>query len=129
MRALLIATLLVVTLAGCTQPTQPIAAQALQLAMKNDDAHVLDLARIAKQGILERGVLATKAATRPADEVLTTTTNDLEQVSWLQLQHERNRSLCLLVKLYIDSQKGVLDIWWGEAKESVAEVTANPAAK
>lgn len=108
-------------LAGCTQPSQPIARQALTLSMQADDTHVLDLSRGWKHEALERGALALKAATRPAEEVLTDTANTWERIGWLQIQHERKQACTRIALYYIDTQEGVLNILWRRLKAAWSE--------
>lgn len=102
--------------AGCTAPTQPIAKEALKRGMTNDDAHILDLARIAKQNIAER--YAAQLATKPAPEVVFEAINEAEKVSFIQIEHAKNTGHFLLTLEYVGSQEGVLDLWYNDFKAS-----------
>lgn len=105
-------------LAGCTDPTQPFARTANRDAMVTDDQIVLDLSRATKQAALEK--YAIMAQHNPSDAVVGLT-NELEKVSWLLVQHERNRARKLLVGLWIAQQEGVADLWYNDLKGAIKD--------
>lgn len=113
---------------GCTPPMQPIAAQSLSRFQASNSQHINDLAMLAKQQVVNSAVQV--AATQPASVAIEYTANEMEKVSWLQVQAERNNARLLLVKEFVDSRRGILNIWWDDLKvawdkSASAEVTTS----
>jgi hypothetical protein len=125
---------------SCTAPTQPIANQAFKEGLNRQDKLVADLAALAKWEILNRyGRLAEQAAastTQPAEvrgaevkALVKDGMNAWEEVSWLEVQHERNRRVFMIADIYIKSQQGILNIWFKELSEAKAKVDSDNALK
>ena len=79
---------------------------------------------------------AVKAQDETAAVAATTKTfNDCNKINWFQIQYERARSELRVAQMYIQSQEGILDIWYNELKAAKAEadakdiLTTQPAAK
>lgn len=123
-----------VALAGCTDPTQPIASEAISRGVAGDDRVVEDLSTIAKQYAVDKGVASARAvaASGKGDEAqgaVESTANAFETVGWLQIQHERNRALIRVGQTYVYSQKGIANILVDEAKQAKKNADAAKAAK
>jgi len=111
-RIVILSVMFVLAFSGCTKPTQPIAAQAIQRGMHHTDSIVDDLARMSKQAAVDKAVLDVKNAKTPEEsqkavEKLATT---FEKVGWLLVQYERGRNLTLIGERFIWEQKGIFDI-------------------
>jgi len=108
---------------ACTPPTQPIAERALQTAQAGEAAVVQDFSNLAYQASLDKATAAVRATPASAPDVLQQMGHEYEQVAALLQRHERNAQLLAVTKLFVESQKGILNIFWDEL------VSANAAAK
>lgn len=114
-----------IAMAGCTMPTQRIAADSLQRGIAHENSIVYDLSNIAKQAATDKGVAAAKAAAiqgsvTGAQSAVETALSEFEQVCWLQIQHERARALMRVGQRYIWSQEGIVDVLLKEFDEAKA---------
>jgi len=110
-------------IAGCTAPTQPIAAESLRIGIQQEHTVVTDLANIAKQSAVDQGVAKARAAAEQsnpdsAQSAVEEAVTQFDKVGWLLIQHERARSMLRFGQMYVWSQKGVFDIIVDDFKEA-----------
>lgn len=118
----------VLFVSGCS-PTQKIAAEAMQRGIDTEHTIVVDLSTLAKQSILNRFAAEAKLAAAAGDEsaaqkVVERLVTEWDRIGWLEIQHERARSMVRIGQVYIWSQKGIFTIIkeeWDEAKKTADE--------
>lgn len=108
---------------GCTSPTQPIAERALDAGTKQEHTIISDLAAIAKQSAVDKGVADAIAAVKNQDvdaakTAVENAVTQFDKIGWLQIQHERARALLRMGQTFVWSQEGIFDIMIGEFQES-----------
>lgn len=108
---------------GCTMPSQRIAAEAIDRGAKQEHNIITDLTKIAKQSAVDNGVAKARAAAASnnpdaAQAAVQEAVTQFDKIAWLQIQHERARSLIRVGQSYIWSQKGIFDIMVEEFQEA-----------
>jgi len=114
---------ILVVLAGCTAPTQPLAAQSLQVGADQEHSIVYDLATMARQSATNVGVAEAQAAALASDPELAKkavekAVSEFDKVLYLLVQHERARALIRVGQRFVWEQKGVVNIMIDEFKEA-----------
>lgn len=108
---------------GCTAPSQRVAADALQRGVDQEHSIVSDLSTIAKQSAVDNGVAEARTAAAngnadAAQAAVEKAVSQFDKIGWLQIQHERARSMIRVAQTYIWSQKGIFDIMVKEFEEA-----------
>ena len=119
----------VLAMAGCTSPSQKIAAVSVQRGMEHINNIVYDLATESKQSAIDIGVLEVKAAVASQNEdaavaAVEKAFNKCNRVAWLQIELEKAKSYVRMGQLYIWSQQGVLDIIMRDFRKAKATADA-----
>ncbi len=123
---------LALSVAGCTSPSQKIAAVAVQRGMEHTSNIVYDLATEARQSAIDIGVLEVKLAVANQDEkaavdAVEKAFNKANRIGWLQVELEKAKSYLRIGQMYIWSQQGVLDIIYRDFKKAKAAADAEDA--
>lgn len=121
-----------VAFAGCTAPTQRIAADAIQRGVNQEHSIVQDLSTMAKQSAVDTGVASARVAAASgnadgAQAAVEKVANDFEKVGWLQIQHERARNMIRFGQMYVWSQQGIFDLMVKDLKTAKQNADANKA--
>lgn len=122
MKKLIVCVILFMT--GCTSPSQRIAVTAIQRGADQEHAIVIDLATMAKQSAVDNGVAQVKQAVAAQDAnaaqaAVEKAVTQFDKIAWLQIQHERARSMIRLAQNYIWAQEGIFDILAKEVQQSI----------
>lgn len=117
-------------LISCTAPTQRIASVAIQRGVEQEHNIINDLSVIAKQSAVDKGVAEARAAAIAGDadaaqSAVEKAVTQFDKIGWLQIQHERARSLIRFGQVYIWSQKGIFDLMVDEFKEAKNRANSN----
>lgn len=105
---------------GCTAPTQKVAVAAEQVADRQDNTIVTDLVNLAKQAAVDAAAgkvaaAATKGDSDSAAAAAIDGMNAFDKIGWLQVEYAKSRAARQIVKQFLWSQQGILDLMLDKA--------------
>jgi len=112
-------------LPSCSAPTQPIAAQAMSIAIAQEQRIVTDLSNIAKQKTVDCAVSQVRDAVGDQDpdaaqKAVEKAVSEFDKIGWLLIQHERTKSVLRISQQFVWGQKGIIDILIDKADQKTA---------
>lgn len=111
-----------VLLCGCTAPSNRIADNAMTTGLTQTDNIMLDLTTQAKYYLVayevERINNPNKSETNA--EIIQRVANNISKIEWLNNEYTKSRELLRHGQRYIWEQRGIIDMIFEDAEESMA---------